>query len=445
MAKTFNVDQLRLNGFLLTGSNTGSLHFNGQQLAMGGNAVPTNRTISLSDGLAFKTGTNYLDQADLSVDRNLVLYKNDNHFSYDNSNPGKLEIADDAITESKIATSALGAGLEGGGGSTLKVSAGSGLLVGNVDGNVNINVSGVQNSMLSGQITDDKLLQITSTAKVKGGAVTLESNGGLATGANAGLLIENRGVVASHIHSDMAGAGLVGGNNGSTSTAFSVGAGSGIHVAADDININSNGVITSMIADGAVTDLKLATVTGFEKVHGYAVTIAENGGLKTTGIAGGLMISGEGVSGTHLAANVAGNGLTGAAGNPIHVSPGSGLVATANEVGLAETGIQNIHIANATIQAGKLAGGIGLSNNLLSLTFGNGLSGNTSTNDISVDLHDTRPGLEFNLGKLRVDDTVVRGDSSATQTLSGNYSFKNDVTCLSGLVINGDLEVSLSY
>ena len=56
MAKTFNVEQLRLNGFLLTGSNTGSLHYNGQQLAMGGNAVPTSRRILLGDGMAFKTG-----------------------------------------------------------------------------------------------------------------------------------------------------------------------------------------------------------------------------------------------------------------------------------------------------------------------------------------------------------------------------------------------------
>lgn len=441
MAKTFNVEQLRLNGFLLTGSNTGSLHYNGQQLAMGGNAVPTSRRILLGDGMAFKTGVSYLDQADLSVDRNLILHLTD-HFAFDNSNPGKLEIADEAVSNLQLNPNAFGAGLEGGGaGNTIKVVGGSGLLVGNVDGKVNINVSGVQNSMLSGQITDDKLNQITTTAKVKGGAVTLESNGGLDTGSAGGLQIESRGVVSSHIHSDMAGAGLVGGNNGSTSTAFSVGAGSGIQVNADDVNIKPGGVITSMIADTAVTDAKLATITGFEKVDGYAVSIAESGGLKTTGEGGGLMISGQGVSGLHLHADVAGNGLTGAAGNPIHVAPGSGLVATADEVGLAETGIQNIHIKNGTIEAGKLAGGIGLSNNLLSLTWGDGLSGNTTTNDISVLLDDTRPGLEFNVGKLQVDDTVVRGDQTSTQTLSGNYSFKNDLTCLSGLVINGDLEV----
>lgn len=56
-----------------------------------------------------------------------------------------------------------------------------------------------------------------------------------------------------------AGSGLVGGGNFSASRTFDVGAGSGIYVSADAIHINTAGVVSAMINDGAVTNAKLAS------------------------------------------------------------------------------------------------------------------------------------------------------------------------------------------
>lgn len=448
MAKIFNVEQLRLNGLLLTGSSTGSLHYDGNQLAIGGNAVPTSRKVYLGDGLAFLTGSTYTDTENLSVDRRIILHADETNFAYDGSSPAKVKIADGGIRLHDINRDVLGGGLEGGYYSstdkeTISVQVGSGLLLGS-EGGVNVNVSGVKNSMLSGQISNDKLLQITEGAKVLGGAVTLESAGGLDTGANAGLLIDGRGVVSSMIHSDVAGDGLQGGNNGSVTVPLKVGGGSGIHVDANDVNVDSLGVITSMLADNSVTHSKLSTVTGLAKVHGYSVTLHSEASIDTTGVAGGLRVASQGITASHIHADVAGAGIGGGNGTALNIGAGSGIAIETNSVRLAETGVENIHIANNTISAGKLAGSIGLSK--LSLTFGDGLTGNSNTDTVAVDLGDTRPGLKIDSTKLVVDETVVRGDSSygsvgTPQVLSGHYSFKNDVACLSGLVINGDLEV----
>ncbi len=434
--KVFNVDQIRLNGKLLTGSATGSLHYGGTQLAIGGNAVPTHRTIILGDGLAFQTGTStFTDREDLSLERKIILHADTtNYFMYDGGSPAKLQIKNSAIGQAEIDAAAIGAGLEGGGGQQVKVDAGSGIDVTN--GQTNIAKSGVLNSMLSGQISDDKLNQITTALKVKGGAVTLE-NTSLGTGVNGGLKISDRGVTATHVHSDLAGAGLAGGNNGASSSNFSVGAGTGITVDADNVNISLLGVDTAQIKDAAVTNDKLATISAAGKIQGAAVTLHENGGIDSDGTSKGLKISGQGVAASHLG-DIAGDGLIGGAGSALAVGSGSGILIDSNGVNISGLGVTNDMLAGS-IGASKLAGGIGLSK--LGLTFGDGITGNSSSDTIAVDLKSTRPGLEFHLGELGVDHTVIRGDSSATQTLSGNYSFKNDLTCLSGLVINGDLEV----
>ena len=55
MAKVFNVEQIRLSNFLLTGNSAGELWYNDVRLATGGSAVPTTRSIEVLDGLQFIT------------------------------------------------------------------------------------------------------------------------------------------------------------------------------------------------------------------------------------------------------------------------------------------------------------------------------------------------------------------------------------------------------
>lgn len=429
MAKVFNVEQIRLNNKLLTGNSAGELWFDGTKLAAGSTAVPLTRSITFGDGIRFydaSVSLGFSASEDLSANRTVKLVTDDSTIGFSVGTHPQIIVKDGGIGINQISSSIAGAGLEGGGGNALAVTAGSGIEV--ASDAVNIKPEGVLNSMLSGEIADGKLNTITTAGKVQGGAVTLEDTS-LATGAGAGLKINDQGVNVQHIHTSVAGLGLAGGNG----SAIDVGVVSGLAVNSSQVGIAESGVTNSHLF-GNISDTKLNTISTSEKVYGDAIKL-EGSTLSVT--SNGLHVSDGGITATQIATSAAGDGLGGGGGAALFVNAGSGIAVTGDNVNIAETGIVNSMIANGTITEGKLAGSIGADK--LNLTAGDGLD--LSTNTLSVDLVASNPGLEISSQKLQVDDTVVRADSTANQTLSGTYSFKETVNLLSGLVVDGDLEI----
>ena len=110
MAKTFNVDQLRINGSLLTGNAEGTqLYYDGQQLAQGGSAVPSER--ELTAGTALKWEGTTAQAVDLSSDRQLNVQVDDSTI--------KVNISDETLYVNEIgyanlSTDVAGDGLLGG-------------------------------------------------------------------------------------------------------------------------------------------------------------------------------------------------------------------------------------------------------------------------------------------------------------------------------------------
>lgn len=441
MAKVFNVEQLRLNTHLLTGNSGGELFYAGTKLANGDTAVPLTRTLTFSNGIRFSDGGSYYNSLNLSENRNLELLVDDSAIGFNSVTHPQLTIKNDGVTFNMLKASVAGAGLVGGygNGGALSVVGGSGIEVTDGAGEgVHIKPLGVLNSMLSGQITDDKLNTITTVGKVKGGAVTLEDST-LETGANAGLRIAAQGVNVDHLHSNVAGQGLAGGNGYS----IDVGVISGLAVNSSQVGIAPLGVTNSHLY-GEIQDSKLNQITTSEKVAGTAVKLY---GTTLTGDSNGLYVSAGadgGITKTQLNADVAGLGIGGGEGAALYAIEGSGIDVNSNGINIAKTGILNSMLVNNDagnadhgITEGKLAGNIPASK--LALTYGDGVK--ITTNDVAVDLHGTRPGLDIDGGKLKVDHTVVRGDSSANQVLSGTYQFKEDVVMLSGLQVLGNLEI----
>ena len=160
-----------------------------------------------------------------------------------------LKVADNKIGKVHLMTDVAGDGLAGGNDTALYVGAGSGL---HTQGDfVNVSEGGVVNSMLAGSITDNKLSQITTTDKVAGSAVELATAGGLED--DSGLKLKSNAVDESHIKTTVAGLGL----SKAVGAAINVGAGSGLHVEGDFVNIDALGVTNSML-EGSIGADKLA-------------------------------------------------------------------------------------------------------------------------------------------------------------------------------------------
>ncbi len=171
---------------------------------------------------------------------------------------GGLKIAAQGVNITQLHANVAGAGLAGGNGFALDVGAGSGITVDAT--NVNISVGGVTNDMLAGSIDDSKLSTLSTTDKVYGDAIKLD--GSTLSVTNNGLHVADGGITATQIATSAAGAGLGGGGG----AALFVNGGSGITVAGDNVNIAETGVVNSMIANGTITEGKLAGSIGADKL-----------------------------------------------------------------------------------------------------------------------------------------------------------------------------------
>lgn len=438
MAKIFNVEQLRLNNILLTGNNAGELWYNETRLATGGSAVPLTRVIEVGDGLSYDMGGGTWDQdPDLSQDLFLKLLTDGTSIDFNSQSPSRIRVTPGGVTWSHLSTAVAGAGLAGGNTAPLSVTAGSGIQVSNDA--VNIAPLGVTGSMIQNlTITEGKLQPIETNGKVVGSAVTLEDTV-LHTGASKGLTVNANSISKYHLATNVAGAGLAGGNN----FALDVGAGSGLLVDATNVNIAVKGITGSMIDDLTIGEGKLQPIETNGKVIGSAVTL--KGTTLGTGDNAGLMVKDGGITATQLNTSVAGAGLVGGGGTALYVNSGSGIVVKDDKVHIAETGIVNSMIANGTISEGKLDPNLNLPASKMAFTYGDGIAKSVG-DELSVDLHATRPGLEFGGGKLRADDTVVRADdqygsAGSYKMLSGFYQFKENVLFDANVTITGNLEI----
>ena len=156
---------------------------------------------------------------------------------------------------------------------------------------------------------------------------------------NPQIQVKDGSIGFTKLSDSVAGAGLVGGET----DALSVYAGSGIEVADDAVNVKPLGIVTSMLANDAVTNDKLATITEDNKIQGNAVTL-DNSSL-TTGSSAGLKIAAQGVNKAELHADVAGDGLAGGNNFALDVGAGSGITVDATNVNISVGGVTNDRLA----------------------------------------------------------------------------------------------------
>jgi hypothetical protein len=179
MAKVFNVEQIRLSNFLLTGNSAGELWYNDVRLATGGSAVPTTRSIEVLDGLQFITNhpttpVQYASEDRLDTDLVLELMVDGSTLGFTGT-PAKVEILNGGVTFGKLNATVAGPGLTWGSVHSSDGYPTAGLEV-KVDDDsievdsdtVRVKALGITNGMLEGSIDSEKLLQITGSNKVRG-------------------------------------------------------------------------------------------------------------------------------------------------------------------------------------------------------------------------------------------------------------------------------------
>ncbi len=158
---------------------------------------------------------------------------------------------------------------------------------------------------------------------------------------NPQIQVKDNSININKLTTSVAGAGIAGGNG----VALSVNGGSGITVSDDDVNVGPLGIVTSMLANDAVTNDKLATITEDNKIQGNAVTLDDSS--LTTGSSAGLKIADQGVNVDQLHANVAGDGLAGGNKFALDVGAGSGITVDATNVNISVGGVTNDMLAGS--------------------------------------------------------------------------------------------------
>ena len=419
MPKTFNVDQLRINDFLLTGNAAGELWYADNKLANGESAVPLTRTITAGVGLKHSDDT---DTKSLAADITIDLEYDSSTFGIDGSNE-ELYILNQGIKPAHIHVDIAGAGLTGGGGAGLAVNPDDSSIEINSD-EVRVKASGITNTMLAGSISDDKLSTVTTAGKVQGGAVTYDDST-IGTGSSAELIVKTNGITATQLNSSVAGNGLqLGGGGIDIVPATS----SGIAVSANEIGVALLGVTNGMLA-GSIENDKLLTIADSDKVQGQAVQHDSSLGVSALK----LGIADQGVNEDHITGSMLSDGLAGGNGTKLTVDPGSGIVVNSNGVNIGETGILTSMIKDGQVTDAKLAPGT-ITAASTALVGGSGMVLNTNTFDIGQG-----DGISVAADAVSVDASVVR--TGATQTLGGTYTFTNEVDFRTGIVVRGDLTV----
>tara|TARA_Y100000593_G_scaffold84789_1_gene160828 strand:+ start:31108 stop:32901 length:1794 start_codon:yes stop_codon:yes gene_type:complete len=159
------------------------------------------------------------------------------------------------------------------------------------------------------------------------------------------LIVKDQGITKDHLSTNAWGLGLAGGGG----NAVDVGAGSGLSVQDNHVDIDVSGVTNEMLY-GGISDGKLNTITAGGKVAGSAVQL--NSVSNTVVNDGGLKVNDASITKDHLNLDVAGDGLLGGAGNALYVGAGSGIHIQAGDdnVNIGEGGVVNTMLAGGITQ-----------------------------------------------------------------------------------------------
>lgn len=293
----------------------------------GGGTIASTRTLSVdingaSDLAAPATGdellisdasdTNAIKKADVASIVNLA-----DHDALTNF------VANEHINHTSVSISA-GDGLSGGG----DISSTRTLSV-DINGATDLTAPAVGDELLISDITDSNNVKKADVASI----VNLADHDAL-TNFVANEHIDHTSVVLD------AGAGLTGGGDISTGRSFAVGAGTGITVNANDVQISDGGVDTTQLAADAVTGAKIAddAIDSEHYVDG-SIDTAHIGNLQVTT----AKIAADAIDGTKLADNAV---------NSEHYTDGS--IDTAH---IADDQITNAKMADDAIDSPQIADG----------------------------------------------------------------------------------------
>ena len=293
----------------------------------GGGTIASTRTLSVdingaSDLAAPATGdellisdasdTNAIKKADVASIVNLA-----DHDALTNF------VANEHINHTSVSITA-GDGLSGGG----DISSTRTLAV-DINGATDLTAPAVGDELLISDITDSNNIKKADVASI----VNLADHDAL-TNFVANEHIDHTSVVLD------AGAGLTGGGDISTGRSFAVGAGTGITVNANDVQISDGGVDTTQLAADAVTGAKIAddAIDSEHYVDG-SIDTAHIGNLQVTT----AKIAADAIDGTKLADNAV---------NSEHYTDGS--IDTAH---IADDQITNAKMADDAIDSPQIADG----------------------------------------------------------------------------------------
>jgi hypothetical protein len=153
-------------------------------------------------------------------------------------------------------------------------------------------------------------------------------------------------------------------------------------VDAGTINVNSGWLQTSVDVVTLGTDeITFAQVSGKQLLHADESTLTKSGDT--------ISIKAAGITGTELAAAVAGDGLNGGAGDALSVDCATGLETTADAVKVSNAGVTSTHLNSSVAGAGLTGGG------------GSALAVGAGT------------GMEINTGKIAVHFGTTTGHALA--------------------------------
>lgn len=276
---------------------------------------------------------------------------------------GTTQLANNAVTAAKIATSALsGSGaITGGGGTSLAVA------VDNTGIEINTNALRLKDSGVT-------------SAKIASGAVGATA---LASSAVTTVKIADAAVTAAKLASSTAGSGLT--QNASTKALDVATDGTTVAVTAGTLSVVTGGIGTTQLAnaavttakinDGAVTGAKIASATiTADKFAAGAISggALDDGAVITQKIADGAVttakiasnavttakINDAAVTGAKLAAAVAGVGLTQNLSGNIDVNVSSTIAANAsNQLAIVAGSVGTTQLTDSAVTTGKIANG----------------------------------------------------------------------------------------
>lgn len=217
-------------------------------------------------------------------------------------------------------------------------------------------------------------LETSTGVRIKSDVTTANTIGVTTTANGAGTKFDSNSFADGGAETLALAAGVAGSGLALTTGVLSVNVDSStLEINADTLRVKDAGITLAKLASDSVDENKIVSTT-------FSATGAVTGGSGTKVAvqvdnstieinANALRVKAAGITGTHLAASVAGAGLTGGAGSPLAVGAGDGITVNADDVavnttaiagfGLENDGANNLRISTAAYDQVTITGGAG--------------------------------------------------------------------------------------